>query len=48
MKKEGIALSLQGKVALIDFANPDAIDFFSADQKAKGKKVNSGASQMMK
>ena len=30
------------------FADPDSITFFSADQKAKAKKVNSGAKQMFK
>lgn len=48
MKKEGIALSCQGVMSLEAFADPDSITFFSADQKAKAKKVNSGASQMFK
>jgi imidazolonepropionase-like amidohydrolase len=47
MKQEGIALSLQGFVSLIQFANPEQITFFSPDQKAKGKRVNAGATQMM-
>lgn len=46
MKKEGIALSCQSIISLETFANPDQITFFSADQKAKGKRVNSGAAQM--
>lgn len=46
MKKEGIALSCQSIISLETFAEPDQITFFSADQKAKGKRVNSGASQM--
>ncbi len=47
MKKEGIALSVQAVVALVHFGDPDSVPFFSADQKAKAKKVNSGALQMM-
>jgi imidazolonepropionase-like amidohydrolase len=47
MKQEGAALSLQGWVALVQFGNSDEITFFSPDQKAKGKAVNSGASQMI-
>ena len=46
MKKEGIALSVQAVMSLEAFANPEAITFFSADQKAKATKVNSGAAQM--
>jgi len=48
MKKEGVALSVQAVVALVQFGDPDSITFFSADQKAKAKKINSGALQMMK
>jgi imidazolonepropionase-like amidohydrolase len=48
MKKEGIALSVQGFISMIAFANPEDITFFSADQKAKGKLVNTGATQMLK
>ena len=47
MKKEGIALSLQGWVALVQFGNADEITFFSPDQKAKGTAVNEGATQMI-
>ena len=47
MKEEGIALSLQGWVALVQFANPDEITFFSPDHRAKGKAVNAGAKQMI-
>jgi len=48
MKKEGIALSCQSVISLVTFAEPEQITFFSAEQKAKGKKVNSGAAQMFK
>ena len=47
MKKEGVALSVQAVVALVDFGDPDSITFFSPDQKNKAKQVNSGALQMM-
>ena len=47
MKREGVALSVQAVVALVQFGDPDSITFFSADQKAKAKKVNSNALQMM-
>ena len=50
MKKEGVALSIQSVMSLEAF-HPDnvaKISFFSADQKAKAVKVNSGASQMLK
>ena len=46
MKKEGVALSSQSIISLVTFANPEQITFFSADQKAKGKRVNQGAAQM--
>jgi imidazolonepropionase-like amidohydrolase len=48
MKTEGVALSVQAVVALVQFGDPDSITFFSPDQKAKAKQVNSGALQMMK
>jgi imidazolonepropionase-like amidohydrolase len=48
MKKENIALSVQAVMSLEAFANPDAITFFNSDQKTKAKKVNSGATQMLK
>lgn len=48
MKEEGIALSVQAVMSLQAFGDPESITFFSADQKAKAAKVNSGASQMMK
>lgn len=48
MKKEGVALSAQAVMSLEAFADPDSITFFSADQKAKAKKVNAGATQMFK
>lgn len=47
MKREDIALSLQGWVALVQFGNADEITFFSPDQKAKGTAVNKGAAQMI-
>ena len=46
MKKEGVALSVQSYVALVQFSDPDSITFFTPDQKAKGKAVNAGAKQM--
>jgi imidazolonepropionase-like amidohydrolase len=48
MKKEGVALSIQSVMSLEAFGDPDSITFFNADQKAKAKRVNSGAGQMMK
>lgn len=48
MKKEGVALSAQAVMSLEAFADPESITFFSPDQKAKAKKVNSGANQMFK
>ena len=48
MKKEGVALSVQAVVALVQFGDPDSITFFSEDQKNKAKTVNAGALQMMK
>ncbi len=47
MKREDVALSLQGWVALVQFGNADEITFFSPDQKAKGTAVNKGATQMI-
>ncbi len=47
MKAEGVALSVQAVMSLEAFGNPEAITFFSADQKAKAAKVNSNAKQMM-
>lgn len=47
MKEEGVALSVQAVQSLEAFGNPEAITFFSADQKAKATQVNSGARQMM-
>jgi len=46
MKEEGVALSVQAVVALVQFGDPDSITFFSPDQKAKAKAVNAGAKQM--
>lgn len=47
MKEEGVALSVQAVQSLQAFGNPEAITFFSADQKSKAAQVNSGAQQMM-
>ena len=47
MKREGVALSLQAWVALVQFGNTEEITFFSPDQKAKGTAVNKGAGQMI-
>jgi len=47
MKREGVALSLQAWVALVQFGNAEEITFFSPDQKAKGTAVNKGATQMI-
>ncbi len=47
MAREGIVLSVQAQASLEAFGNVEAITFFSADQKAKGKKVNKGAIQML-
>lgn len=48
MKKEGIALSAQAVMSLEAFGDPDSITFFNADQKAKAKSVNAGATAMFK
>ncbi|MGR8920201.1 MAG: amidohydrolase family protein [Gammaproteobacteria bacterium] len=48
MAKEGVVLSGQAQASLETFGNVEAIDFFSADQKAKGAAVNKGAEQMFK
>jgi len=48
MKEEGVALSAQAVMSLQVF-DPEMVDqitFFSADQKEKAKRVNSGATQM--
>lgn len=47
MKEEDVALSVQAVMSLEAFGNPEAITFFSADQKAKASRVNAGAQQMM-
>ena len=47
MKQEGIALSLQAVMSIEAFGNPEAITFFTADQKRKATQVNKGARQMM-
>jgi imidazolonepropionase-like amidohydrolase len=46
MKEEGVALSAQAVMSLEAFANPEAITFFSADQKQKASQVYQGALQM--
>ena len=48
MVKEGIAISIQAVMSLEAFADPEAITFFSRDQKMKAAMVNSGAAKMMK
>ena len=48
MVKEGIAISIQAVMSLEAFAHPEAITFFSRDQKMKAAMVNSGAAKMMK
>ena len=50
MKKEGIALSVQAvmSVEAFDPKQVEKLTFFSADQKSKAVKVNSGATQMLK
>jgi imidazolonepropionase-like amidohydrolase len=48
MKREKIGLSVQAVMSLEAFGDPDSITFFNADQKAKAKRVNAGASRMMK
>ena len=47
MAAEGIALSLQAVVALESFANPEEITIFTPDQQEKGRKVNTGAKNMI-
>ena len=47
MVEEGIVLSVQAQASLETFGNVEAIDFFTADQKAKGAAVNAGAEQML-
>ena len=44
---EDIVLSVQAQASLEAFGNVDAIDFFTADQKEKGRRVNEGAKQML-
>ena len=46
MKAEGVALSAQAYVSLIQFADAASITFFTPDQQAKGTAVNVGATQM--
>jgi len=45
--KEDIVLSVQAQASLEAFGNVDAIDFFTPDQKEKGRRVNEGAKQML-
>ncbi|CAK9001626.1 Uncharacterized protein YJL213W [Durusdinium trenchii] len=47
MVKENVCISLQAVMSLEAFAHPEEITFFTADQKAKGKQVNTGAAHMM-
>ena len=48
MKAEGVALSVQAVVSLVQFGDAENITFFTPDQKAKATAVNQGALQMMK
>jgi imidazolonepropionase-like amidohydrolase len=48
MAKEGVVLSAQAQASLETFGDVEAIDFFTADQRAKGAAVNQGAEQMFK
>ena len=48
MAKEDIVLSAQAQASLESFGNVDEIDFFTADQKEKGRQVNEGAARMFK
>ena len=48
MVKEKIAISIQAVMSLEAFADPEAITFFTRDQKMKAAMVNSGATNMMK
>lgn len=47
MAQEGVVLSAQAQAALETFGNVEAIDFFTADQKEKGRQVNEGAQRML-
>ena len=48
MVKENVAISIQAVMSLEAFADPEAITFFTRDQKMKAAMVNSGAANMMK
>ena len=48
MKSEGVALSVQAVVSLVQFGDAESITFFTPDQKNKSTRVNEGALQMMK
>jgi hypothetical protein len=47
MAKEGVAISIQAVMSLEAFADPEAITFFTNNQKIKAAKVNSGAGKLM-
>jgi imidazolonepropionase-like amidohydrolase len=47
MAREGVALSLQGFVGIKSFAKPEEITFFTADQRAKARRVNEAGKQMI-
>jgi imidazolonepropionase-like amidohydrolase len=47
MVAEDVVLSVQAQASLEAFGNVEEIDFFTADQKAKGAAVNAGAKQML-
>ena len=48
MKAEGVALSVQAVVSLVQFGDAESITFFTRDQKNKATRVHEGALQMMK
>ena len=45
---ENIVLSLQGYVSAVQFAHPEVIPWFTAEQKRKATQVHQGALQMIK
>jgi imidazolonepropionase-like amidohydrolase len=48
MAKEGAILSLQGYMAGVAFANPEAIPWYTPEQVRKAKQVHTGTLQMVK
>ncbi len=47
MAKENVILSLQGYVAGVQFANPEVIPWYTAEQVRKAKQVHTGTLQMV-